>query len=88
MGASSYPGMTQPFSMSHTAANMSAVAGMRQDAMGELICNTNRHFIIYFTITNLILKIFVWIIYQMINQISSNRNFHNEITNQVNNRFI
>lgn len=37
MGASTYPGMSQPFSMSHSAANMSAVAGMRQDAMGKLL---------------------------------------------------
>lgn len=34
--SSSYPSMAQPFSMSHSAANMSAMsAGMRQDAMGE-----------------------------------------------------
>ncbi|CAD6234128.1 GSCOCG00007580001-RA-CDS [Cotesia congregata] len=33
MGASSYPSMPQPFSMSHSASNMSAVTGMRQDAM-------------------------------------------------------
>ncbi|XP_059484253.1 paired mesoderm homeobox protein 2 [Neocloeon triangulifer] len=33
--SSSYPSMGQPFSMSHSAANMSAMsAGMRQDAMG------------------------------------------------------
>ncbi|XP_065344546.1 paired mesoderm homeobox protein 1-like [Cloeon dipterum] len=33
--SSSYPSMAQPFSMSHSAANMSAMsAGMRQDAMG------------------------------------------------------
>lgn len=32
MGASSYPGMTQPFSMSHSA-NMGSV-GVRQDSMG------------------------------------------------------
>ncbi|XP_054260356.1 homeobox protein unc-42-like [Macrosteles quadrilineatus] len=31
MGSSSYPSMTQPFTMSHGAANMS---GMRQDTMG------------------------------------------------------
>lgn len=35
MGATSYPGMTQPFSMGHTS-NMSSV-GVRQDSMGELI---------------------------------------------------
>ncbi|KAK0077111.1 hypothetical protein PV325_004418 [Microctonus aethiopoides] len=34
MGATSYPSMPQPFSMSHSASNMSAVTGMRQDAMG------------------------------------------------------
>ncbi|XP_068085786.1 homeobox protein unc-42 [Anabrus simplex] len=34
MTTSSYPSMTQPFSMSHSASNMSAVSGMRQDAMG------------------------------------------------------
>lgn len=34
MGASSYPGMTQPFSMGHTS-NMSSV-GVRQDSMGKL----------------------------------------------------
>ncbi|KAK1122031.1 hypothetical protein K0M31_009877 [Melipona bicolor] len=34
MGTTSYPSMTQPFSMSHSASNMSAVTGMRQDAMG------------------------------------------------------
>ncbi|XP_049943289.1 homeobox protein unc-42-like [Schistocerca serialis cubense] len=36
MTASSYPGMTQPFSMTHGATNMTAaaVSGMRQDAMG------------------------------------------------------
>ena len=33
MGASSYPGMTQPFSMSHSS-NMSSV-GVRQDSMSE-----------------------------------------------------
>ncbi|XP_029171018.1 homeobox protein prophet of Pit-1-like isoform X1 [Nylanderia fulva] len=33
MGTTSYPSMTQPFSMSHSASNMSAVTGMRQDAM-------------------------------------------------------
>lgn len=33
MGASSYPGMTQPFSMGHTS-NMSSV-GVRQDSMGK-----------------------------------------------------
>lgn len=32
MGATSYPGMTQPFSMGHTS-NMSSV-GVRQDSMG------------------------------------------------------
>lgn len=37
MGTTSYPSMTQPFSMSHSASNMSAVTGMRQDAMGEYI---------------------------------------------------
>ena len=36
MGTTSYPSMTQPFSMSHSASNMTAaVAGMRQDAMGK-----------------------------------------------------
>lgn len=35
MGATSYPGMTQPFSMGHTS-NMSSV-GVRQDSMGKLI---------------------------------------------------
>ncbi|KAG7198075.1 hypothetical protein KM043_018243 [Ampulex compressa] len=34
MGTTSYPSMTQPFSMSHSASNMSAVTGMRQDTMG------------------------------------------------------
>lgn len=34
MGATSYPGMTQPFSMGHTS-NMSSV-GVRQDSMGNL----------------------------------------------------
>lgn len=34
MGASSYPGMTQPFSMGHTS-NMGSV-GVRQDSMGNL----------------------------------------------------
>lgn len=38
MGASSYPGMTQPFSMGHTS-NMSSV-GVRQDSMGK------KHFIL------------------------------------------
>lgn len=33
MGASSYPAMTQPFSMSHSS-NMSSV-GVRQDSMSE-----------------------------------------------------
>ena len=33
MGASSYPGMTQPFSMTH-GSNMGAV-GVRQDSMGK-----------------------------------------------------
>jgi len=33
MGASSYPGMTQPFSMAHST-NMGSV-GVRQDSMGE-----------------------------------------------------
>lgn len=33
MGASSYPGMTQPFSMSHSS-NMGSV---RQDSMGKWI---------------------------------------------------
>lgn len=33
MGATSYPGMTQPFSMGHTS-NMSSV-GVRQDSMGK-----------------------------------------------------
>ncbi|KYN04296.1 Paired mesoderm homeobox protein 2A [Cyphomyrmex costatus] len=35
MGTTSYPSMTQPFSMSHSASNMSAVTGMRQDAMAK-----------------------------------------------------
>ncbi|XP_044730518.1 homeobox protein unc-42 isoform X1 [Chrysoperla carnea] len=35
MGTSSYPSMSQPFSMTHGASNMSAVTGMRQDTMGE-----------------------------------------------------
>lgn len=35
MGATSYPGMTQPFSMGHTS-NMSSV-GVRQDSMGNFI---------------------------------------------------
>lgn len=35
MGATSYPGMTQPFSMGHTS-NMSSV-GVRQDSMGTKI---------------------------------------------------
>lgn len=34
MGATSYPGMTQPFSMTH-GSNMGSV-GVRQDTMGEL----------------------------------------------------
>ncbi|KAF7998529.1 hypothetical protein HCN44_010937 [Aphidius gifuensis] len=34
MGASSYPSMPQPFTMSHSTSNMSAVTGMRQDTMG------------------------------------------------------
>ncbi|XP_014204680.1 homeobox protein prophet of Pit-1 [Copidosoma floridanum] len=34
MSSTSYPSMTQPFTMSHSAANMSAVTSMRQDAMG------------------------------------------------------
>ncbi|CAB0003311.1 unnamed protein product [Nesidiocoris tenuis] len=34
MTTASYPSMTQPFSMSHTASNMSSVSGMRQDSMG------------------------------------------------------
>ncbi|XP_024081955.1 homeobox protein prophet of Pit-1 [Cimex lectularius] len=34
MTAASYPPMTQPFSMSHSATNMTTVSGMRQDAMG------------------------------------------------------
>lgn len=34
MGATSYPGMTQPFSMGHTS-NMSSV-GVRQDSMGKM----------------------------------------------------
>lgn len=33
MGATSYPGMSQPFSMSHSS-NMGSV-GVRQDSMGE-----------------------------------------------------
>lgn len=33
MGASSYPGMSQPFSMGHSS-NMGSV-GVRQDSMGE-----------------------------------------------------
>lgn len=33
MGATSYPGMTQPFSMSHSS-NMGSV-GVRQDSMGK-----------------------------------------------------
>lgn len=37
MGATSYPGMTQPFSMGHTS-NMSSV-GVRQDSMGKYITN-------------------------------------------------
>lgn len=37
MGATSYPGMTQPFSMGHTS-NMSSV-GVRQDSMGNDFCN-------------------------------------------------
>lgn len=35
MGASSYPGMSQPFSMSHST-NMGSV-GVRQDSMGKLM---------------------------------------------------
>lgn len=35
MGATSYPGMTQPFSMSHTS-NMGSV-GVRQDSMGKCL---------------------------------------------------
>lgn len=34
MTGSTYPGMTQPFGMAH-GANMAAVSGMRQDAMGK-----------------------------------------------------
>lgn len=43
MGASSYPGMTQPFSMGHTS-NMSSV-GVRQDSMGKLAdtCDDNNN---------------------------------------------
>lgn len=33
MGATSYPGMTQPFSMTHSS-NMGSV-GVRQDSMGK-----------------------------------------------------
>lgn len=33
MGASSYPGMSQPFSMTH-GSNMGSV-GVRQDSMGK-----------------------------------------------------
>lgn len=35
MGATSYPGMTQPFSMSHST-NMGSV-GVRQDSMSKFI---------------------------------------------------
>lgn len=35
MGASSYPGMTQPFSMAHST-NMGSV-GVRQDSMGKFV---------------------------------------------------
>lgn len=38
MGATSYPGMTQPFSMSHSS-NMGSV-GVRQDSMGKC-CDIN-----------------------------------------------
>ncbi|OXU27692.1 hypothetical protein TSAR_013718, partial [Trichomalopsis sarcophagae] len=34
MSSASYPSMTQPFSMTHSATNMSAVTGMRQESMG------------------------------------------------------
>lgn len=39
MGATSYPGMTQPFSMSHSS-NMGSV-GVRQDSMGKLSITTD-----------------------------------------------
>ncbi|KZC11546.1 Homeobox protein prophet of Pit-1 [Dufourea novaeangliae] len=39
MGTTSYPSMTQPFSMSHSASNMSAVTGMRQDTMEKFCSN-------------------------------------------------
>ncbi|CAG7828769.1 unnamed protein product [Allacma fusca] len=34
MTSGTYPSMGQPFSMPHSASNMSAVSGIRQDAMG------------------------------------------------------
>lgn len=44
MSTTSYPSMTQPFSMSHSASNMSAVTGMRQDAMGEFTRSSTMHY--------------------------------------------
>lgn len=40
MGASSYPGMTQPFSMAH-GTNMGSV-GVRQDTMGKRSIETRK----------------------------------------------
>lgn len=40
MGATSYPGMTQPFSMSHSS-NMGSV-GVRQDSMGKCSFCSNK----------------------------------------------
>jgi len=34
MTTGSYPSMGQPFSMPHSASNMSSVSGIRNDAMG------------------------------------------------------
>ena len=34
MGSGTYSSMTQPFTMPHSASNMSAVSSIRQDPMG------------------------------------------------------
>ncbi|CAG7828768.1 unnamed protein product [Allacma fusca] len=38
MTSGTYPSMGQPFSMPHSASNMSAVSGIRQDAMAWFTC--------------------------------------------------
>lgn len=55
MGGSSYPSMPQPFTMSHSASNMSAVTGMRQDTMG--IINENNY---YHCVIHMRRSIFLW----------------------------